>query len=225
MSHITKLPDKIPSFEDTRMHLLQRKRKGNITREVYRYDQILIKRFLKTRLFPDNRQVWKLEDRALQRLAGLAVPATYGFRIQKLKGVSEIIYAREYVQGRPFDTFTLEDMMPLGKIMAQIHQRGVITRDPAPNNFIKTPNGDILCIDFGRAALLSPRNPALWHYLGKEMARLRYHALSGDKELYRCFQEIYFEVLPAGPAHRWLIDRVSSLWYRRFTRKHSRPQK
>jgi len=116
-------------------------------------------------------------------------------------------------------------MIPLGKIMAQIHQRGVITRDPAPDNYIKTPNGDILCIDFGRAALLSPRNPVLWHYLGKEMARLRYHALSGDRELFRRFQEAYFETLPAGPVHRWLIDRVSSLWYRRFTRKHSRPQK
>jgi tRNA A-37 threonylcarbamoyl transferase component Bud32 len=222
---MTKFPDNIPSFEDARMDLIQKKTKGNITREVYRYDQILIKRFLKTRLFPDMRPVWKWEDRALQRLAGLAVPVTYGFRKQRLKRVSEIIYAREYVQGRPLRAFTLKDMVPLGKIMAQIHQRGVITRDPAPDNYIKTPNGDILCIDFGRAALLSSRNPVLWHYLGKEMARLRYHALSGDRELFRRFQEAYFETLPAGPVHRWLIDRVSSLWYRRFTRKHSRPQK
>lgn len=217
--------DLAPSFEDEGMYLIQRKTKGNIIREVYYYDQTLIKRFIKKSSSPDLRQVWKVEDRALRRLAGLAVPATYGYNIHRHKDFLEIIYVREFVQGQPIDTFTLEDMVPLGQRMAQIHERGVITRDPAPNNFIKTQAGDILFIDFGRSALLNPKNPGIFYHLGKELARLRYHALSGDKILYTRFQEVYFSALTDSSVQPWLIRRVSSLWYRRFTKKHSRPQK
>ncbi|MDZ7760476.1 MAG: hypothetical protein U5L00_09500 [Desulfovermiculus sp.] len=207
------------------MHLLQRKTKGNIIREVYRYEQTLIKRFIKTSPLPDMRRVWRMEDQALKRLEGLSVPATYGYKIHRHKDFLEIIYAREFVQGQPIDTFTLEDMVPLGQRMAQIHKRGVITRDPAPNNFIKTQAGDILFIDFGRSALLNPKNPGIFYYLGKELARLRYHALSGDKVLYTRFQEVYFSALTDSSVQPWLIRRICAPWYRRFTHKHSRPQK
>ncbi len=40
-----------------------------------------------------------------------------------------------------------------------IHQRGVITRDPSLENFIRTADGKILFIDFGRAVILNPKNP------------------------------------------------------------------
>ena len=212
-------------FHDEGMHPIQKKVNGKVVREVYLYEQTLIKRFIQKSIFSDVRQVWKMEDRALRRLGGLPVPATYGYTVTKHKGMVEIIYSREYLQGHPIDIFTLADMALLGKRMAQIHKWGVITRDPAPNNFIKTADGDILFIDFGRSALISPKNPGRAYYLGKELARVRYHALSGDILLYKHFKKAYFAALRAGSVQRWLINRISDPWYRRFTQKHSRPQK
>lgn len=205
---------------DKEIHLIRRKKKKNIIHEIYRYDRTLVKRFIKIAPFPDVRQVWRLEDRALKRLSGLNLPKTYGFSVNRINGATEIIYAREYLDGNPIEAFAMADMAPLAVMMAKIHGRGVITRDPSLENFIRTPEGRILFIDFGRSVLLNPKNPVIIEYLGKELARLRCHALAGDDRLYRRFHDIYFSTLPGTSFRHELIDRSSRLWYPRFARKH-----
>jgi serine/threonine protein kinase len=206
---------------DNDIHLIRRKKKKNIIHEIYRYDQTLVKRFIKIAPFPDIRQVWKLEDAALKRLSGLSVPKTYGFIVNRLNGAQEIIYAREFIDGKPVEGFSVEEMEPLARMMAKIHARGVITRDPSLENFIRTPEGRILFIDFGRAVLLNPKNPVIIDYLGKELARLRCHGLAGDDALYGRFCDFYFKALPGNSVSHGLIDRSSRLWYPRFARKHT----
>lgn len=205
---------------DKDIHLIRRKKKKNIIHEIYRYNQTLVKRFIKIASFPDVRQVWKLEDTALKRLSGLDVPKTYGYVVNRINGATEIIYAREFIDGKPVEAFSVEDMEPLAGMMAKIHGRGVITRDPSVENFIRTPKGGILFIDFGRSVLLNPKNPVIIEYLGKELARLRCHALAGDDRLYRRFHDVYFNALPGTSLGHALIDRSSRLWYPRFARKH-----
>jgi serine/threonine protein kinase len=108
----------------------------------------------------------------------------------------------------------------LARLMVQIHQRGVITRDPSPENFIKTVDGKILFIDFGRSVILNPKNPAIIDYLGKELARIHCHAFAGDDQLYNRFHEWYFELYPHNTIRRYLMERIGSKWYQRFVRKH-----
>lgn len=205
---------------DNDIHLIRRKKKKNIIHEIYRYNGTLVKRFIKTAPFPDIRQVWKLEDSALKRLAGLVVPKTFGFVVNRINGATEIIYAREFIDGTPVEAFVMEDMEPLARVMAQIHGRGVITRDPSLENFIRTPEGDILFIDFGRSVILNPKNPVIIDYLGKELARLRCHALAGDDALYERFCDFYFDALPGGSVRHGLIDRSGRLWCWRFARRY-----
>lgn len=206
---------------DNDIHLIRRKKKKNIIHEIYRYDHTLIKRFIKIAPFPDIREVWKSEDTALRRLSGLAMPKTFGFSVNRLNnGATEIIFVREFIDGKSVTAFAPEDMEPLAKMMAKIHGRGVITRDPSLENFIRTPEGDVLFIDFGRSILLNPKNPVMIDYLGKELARLHCHALSGNNTLYERFCNFYFDALPGGSVRRDLVDWSSRLWCWRFARKH-----
>jgi tRNA A-37 threonylcarbamoyl transferase component Bud32 len=193
--------------------LIRRKKKRNIIHEIYLYDQILIKRFIKTAAWPDMRQVWMIEDNALRRLKGLQVPKTYGFVEKKYNGAKEIIYAREYLDGKPVEQFEIDDMDSMARLMVQIHHRGVVTRDPSRENFIKTADGKILFIDFGRSIILNPKNPLIVDYQGKELARIRHHALAGNDVLYTRFRDKYFESLSCSPARRFLMEKISFRWY------------
>lgn len=209
-------------IQDKEIHLIRRKKKKNIIHEIYLYDQALVKRFIKTAPRPDTRKVWKMEDMALRRLEGLNVPKTHGFVERNCNGATEIIYAREYLEGKPVESFVEKDIEPLARMMAQIHQRGVITRDPSLENFIRTPDGKILFIDFGRSVILNLKNPAIIAYLGKELARMHCHAFAGDDQLYNLYHEKYFELFPHNTVRRYLVERIASKWYQRFARQYIR---
>lgn len=200
--------------------LVRRKKKKNIIAEIYRYHDTLVKRFIKTAPLPDTREVWRIEDAALRRLAGLDVPKTFGFSRKKVGGALEIVYAREFIDGAPIQAFEISDMEPLARMMARIHERGVVTRDPSLENFIRTPDGRILFIDFGRSAMFNPKNPVLIDYQAKELARVRCHAFAGDDALYRPFQDSYFSVFPCGRFRRRIMERIAERWFVRFERKH-----
>jgi tRNA A-37 threonylcarbamoyl transferase component Bud32 len=200
--------------------LIRKKKKKNIISEIYRYNNTLVKRFIKTALFPDTRAVWRIEDTALRRLSGLNVPKTYGFSQKKVNGALEIMYVREFIDGAAIDKFEISDMAPLARMIAQIHARGVVTRDPSLENFIRTPDGKIVFIDFGRSAIFNPKNPVLIDYQAKELARVRCHAFVGDDVLYDLFHDLYFVFFPCGKVRRRLMEFIADRWFLRFERKH-----
>jgi serine/threonine protein kinase len=199
--------------------LLRRKKKKNIIREVYFYDGMIVKRFVKLAALPDTRRVWALEHEALKRLEGLPIPKTYGFVEKKISGAKEIIYAREFVDGAPVEKFQTEDIRPLAWIMARIHRRGVITRDPHLENFIRIGDGKILFLDFGRAVVLHPRNPILPLLIGKELARILVHAGLKHEGLQEIFLDQYFYFFQPSPLARCLILKTCFLWHRRMNKK------
>lgn len=196
------------------MRLIRKKKKKNIIRELYLYEHTLIKRFVKTAPLPDMRKPWQVEHAALRRLSGLPVPATYGFSVKKIKGATEIVYAREYLDGNPVTLFMPEDMDVMAKMMALVHQRGVITRDPSVENFIRTPDGTIIFIDFGRSLILNSKNPMIIDYMGKELARIWHHAFAGEDQLFNRFRKQYFKSLSCTRANRFLMEKISFKWYR-----------
>lgn len=202
--------------------LIRKKKKKNIISEIYRYEGALVKRFIKTAPRPDTREVWRMEDIALRRLAGLNVPKTFGFVEKQLNGALEIIYVREFIDGNPIEQFEMRDMEPLARMMAQIHERGVVARDPSLENFIRTPEGEIVFIDFGRSAMFNPKNPLLVDYQAKELARVRCHSLQGGDALYRAFHEMYFTFFPRGKILRMLMEHIAERWSWRFERKYLR---
>jgi len=179
-----------------------------------------VKRFIKTAPWPDTREVWRIEDTALRRLTGLTVPKTFGFSEKRINGALEIIYAREFIDGAAIEQFEMIDMEPLARMLARIHRRGVVTRDPSLENFIRTPDGEIVFIDFGRSAVFNPKNPVLMDYQAKELARVRCHAFAGDDSLYAPFHDLYFSFFSCGKVRRRLMELIADRWFLRFERKH-----
>lgn len=200
--------------------LIRKKKKKNIISEIYRYNDTLVKRFIKTAPWPDTREVWRIEDTALRRLTGLTVPKTFGFSEKRINGALEIIYAREFIDGAAIEQFEMIDMEPLARMLARIHRRGVVTRDPSLENFIRTPDGEIVFIDFGRSAVFNPKNPVLMDYQAKELARVRCHAFAGDDSLYAPFHDLYFSFFSCGKVRRRLMELIADRWFLRFERKH-----
>jgi hypothetical protein len=196
--------------------LFSRKKKKNIIREVYFYDGMIVKRFVKLAVLPDTRRVWALEHKALKRLEGLPTPKSHGFVEKKTNGIKEIIYARDFVEGAPVEKFRSEDIRPLAWIMARIHRRGVITRDPHLDNFIRAEDGKIVFFDFGRAVVLHRKNPILVLLIGKELARILVHAGLNESGLQEFFLDHYFYFFQPSLSARRLMLKTCLLWHRRM---------
>jgi hypothetical protein len=203
------------------IRLVHRRKKKNIIREVYLYDRMVVKRFIKLAPLPDTRRVWRMEHRALKRLTGLPVSKTYNFIQRKINGATEIIYAREFLEGDPINKFEAGDIGPLAWIMARIHQRGVITRDPHLENFIRAPDGKILFFDFGRALVVHPKNPLIVFLLGKELARILIHSGIKDAGFSHTFLDFYFRFMQISAAKRRWVESLCHLWVRRFDKKRN----
>ncbi|MCU0598948.1 MAG: hypothetical protein MUE70_06790 [Desulfobacterales bacterium] len=208
--------------KDTELRLLFRKKKKNIIREVYLYDGMIVKRFVKLAALPDTRRIWALEHMALERLNGLPTPKSFGFIEKKISGAREILFAREYVDGVSIDMFQPEDIRPLAWIMARIHRRGVVTRDPHLGNFIRTGDGKILFFDFGRAVVLHRKNPILAVLIGKELARILVHAGLNDKSMQWKFLDYYFYFYQPSKISRRLMEKTCSMWHRRIRKNKTR---
>jgi hypothetical protein len=52
----------------TDLKLIKKRKKKNIIREIYLGDYVVVKRFIKTSIFPDMRRIWRYEDQSLRRL-------------------------------------------------------------------------------------------------------------------------------------------------------------
>ncbi len=221
------LPTRCPvdGLTNGELRLIKRRIRKYTIREIYVCDATILKRFIRLYPWADMRRVWYWEDRALRRLNGLPVPRTYGYKIRRNGQYREILYAREFITGEPIYQFKAEDMTLLAELLAKIHRRGVITRDPLIDNFIRTPDHQIAFVDFGRSLVTHPSNPVILAYIGKELARLRCHALGLDPELNIHFQKAYFRLMDFDRGQKVIIDRIHHFWYRRMSRKYGRGQR
>ena len=151
------------------MRLIRRKKKKNIIHEIYLYDHTLVKRFVKTAPFAG----------CAQALAGGAHCPPAAFRdcrclrpmdssVKRMNGATEIVYAREYLDGSQVTAFGTGGHGCHGKNDGP----GSFTRGDYPGSFglkifIRTPDGKILFIDFGRSIILNPKNPSDHRLYGK----------------------------------------------------------
>jgi serine/threonine protein kinase len=204
------------------IRLVRRRRKKNVLREIFFYEGLVVKRFVRLGRFWDARPVWRMEDQALRRLSGHPFPATYGYRETTFRGAKEILYAREFVDGVPVERIDDRDLSGLAHLMAWIHHRGVLTCDPAPDNFIRKEDGSLLFIDFGRAKVIADRGVRYLYHLGKELARIQHHALSSDKQRFERFYAVYRKKTGLSVPRQAFVDSVRRLWALRWRLRQRR---
>jgi len=208
--------------DSSEIRLIRRQKRKNILREVFFYKKFVVKRFVKLKAFPDVRKVWKMEDRALKRLEGLAFPKSLGFTEKKFQGVKEIIYGREYIEGTPVKWLDASDVGELAELMAKIHRRGVITCDPAPDNFLRRANGKLMFIDFGRSKIVNPRGPIFLYRIGKELARIQGRAFFNDRVLFSKFLNHYSQLIDLSPNQWKFVNFIYFVWARYWWVRHKR---
>jgi serine/threonine protein kinase len=208
--------------DNSEIRLIRRQKRKNILREIFFYKNLVVKRFVKLKAFPDVRRVWEMEDRALKRLEGLAFPKSLGFKEKIFQGVKEIIYAREYIEGTPVQRFDASDVGELADLMTKIHHRGVITCDPAPDNFLRLASGKLMFIDFGRSKIVNPRGPIFLYRLGKELARIQGRAFFNDRALFSKFLHHYSRLIELSPNQWKCVNLIYSIWARHWWIRHKR---
>lgn len=123
---------------------------------------------------------------------------------------------RDYFPGDPSTQITESDLPELAGLLASIHARGIVTCDPSVENFLRTPDGSIRFLDFGRSRVFRFRSPMYYFYLGKELARFFRTALFGEDVTWGRFQPLYFEALAPRPAAARMIRFGCRFWMKRW---------
>ncbi|WP_148861672.1 BUD32 family EKC/KEOPS complex subunit [Marinobacter fonticola] len=159
----------------------------NTRREVYITPSgYVLKRFCQFPGRKDFRRVWRREHRALARLEGLSVPRSLGYmQADHSAGRSSVLYVRSCLAGDPLEHIALPDIPRVADLFATFHNRGVVTLDPQPENFLHPASqpDTLAFIDFGRARVYNAVNPLLYISIGKEMLRLTREGRLSDEQL------------------------------------------
>lgn len=135
---------------------------------------------------------WLREHAALERLGGDGFPRSYGIRERSFERGTEILFVRDFVEGRPLDRVFVEDARQIGGLLARMHRAGVVMNDAAMDNFVKDDADRIHCIDFGCARLFRRCTPCLFYAAGKELNKLYRKTFSEDPACWYAFVQSYF---------------------------------
>lgn len=183
----------------------------------------VLKRFTHLPGRRDHRRVWLREHRALQKLGGHHAPRSLGFvtAANPAKKSSTVLYVREMLPGSPIPVMSETTVEKIAELLADFHQRGVVTLDPQPENFI-VPEGDpeqLGFIDFGRARCFRSGGLLMLLHIGKEIHRLRIEA-GLNQRLFDHFLEAYFSVAKLTPIKHRIVIGSYRYWRKRHGRKY-----
>ena len=147
---------------------------------------------------------WERERAALLRLHGERAEAETGIVERTEGGMHRVWFVRPFVEGEAVETFAREEMPEVAARIAELHARGVVTDDASAGNFLRTADGRLEFMDFGRARIYRGRAPA-W-MAGKEIAKLYREGFGYDGELFRSFWRAYLAFARPARLRRFLLE-------------------
>lgn len=187
-------------------HLRSRLVRGT-QRRVWLQDNTIVKEFQRISWPGDIRRPWRREHKALKKLeeTGVNAPVSFGY---KSTGAGVIQLRRKYTEGRILKRLEAKTINAVAAHLSKIHFANVVTCDPKADNFLITKEGELMCIDYGRARVFSHKGPYFYWYVGKEMHRISYALYRKTPELWRPFITSY-KAACNYPAWGWKIVRTS----------------
>jgi len=208
------VPADLPGLlRDSRHWELLRQRHARETlRSVFRVNgHYLVKKFeipLETRRF---RRPWLAEAACLRRLDGSGAPRSFGWFEETAEDHRTVWLVKEFIAGEPVDAFTPADLPAAARLLARVHSAGILTDDASAGNFLRTLDGSLVFLDFGRARLRRRSRRCSSWTIGWELAKLRREGFHWNNALWRAFLPLYFDALRAAPLRRVAIRAAADL--------------
>ena len=195
-----------------RWELLRKRRAKETLRSVYRVDERYVAKKFEIPLAARRyRRPWLAEDACLRRLDGDGAPRSLGW-LEETEADQRVVWlVKEFVAGAPVETFAAADLPAAARLMARIHNRLIITDDASAGNFIRTLDGGMQFLDFGRARIF--RRPGLGFdlHVGWELAKLRREGFRWNAPLWDAFVPLYFAALGSSRLRRARILAAGSV--------------
>lgn len=195
-----------------RWELLRKRRAKETLRSVYRVDdRYVAKKFeipLDVRRY---RRPWLAEDACLRRLDGRGAPRSLGW-FEETAGDRRVVWlVKEFVAGDPVETFAATDLPAVARLLAGVHAQAVITDDASAGNFLRTLDGDLQFLDFGRAKRFRRAGLGFDLHAGWELAKLRREGFRRNAPLWNAFVPLYFAALGGSRLRRARILAACSV--------------
>jgi len=177
-------------------------------RDVFVYrDQYLIKTYTIEAHHRDTRRPWERDHTALKRLQGLPVQQSYGYQRMRVGSADRVVHLKSYILGNVVEKFDRHTAKQAAKLLARMHERGVVTENSWPQNFCTGRNGDLYFVDFGRAMCLKPYSIPLYYFAGRELAKFRRNGLEWDRRMWVLARRQYFRAT-ASPLPGQILTRM-----------------
>lgn len=192
--------------ESRHWELLRKRQAKKFHRSVFRVDgNYVVKKFeisIDVRFYP---RPWQAEDACLRLLGGCGAPRSYGWFEEVENGHRVVWLVKEYVPGTSMEYFRNSDMPAIASLMAGIHKRRIFTDDASIGNIIRTLDGHMVFLDFGRAVRMGKYCQCLDARIGRELAKLRREGFRWDTALWNEFLPLYFNALGCSGGRRFRI--------------------
>jgi tRNA A-37 threonylcarbamoyl transferase component Bud32 len=144
---------------------------------------------------------WQLEDNALSLLSGeLGCPKSYGFIEENHEHKRCVYLVREKIIGKTLKeigqkVLTEKQSAETGVLLAQLHNRNIVTRDCHLENLLLTEKNTLSFIDFGKARHYKRQSTLFYFQAGWDCWKSMWRCNKLDKNLCSLMMDSYWQTL------------------------------
>lgn len=177
------------------LKLAQRRQRKETLREVYLdSQQYVYKRYIIKPRLPFYVKPWLNETHALMRANGLHAPVHLNlYKGINAEGNLEVVHQKKFIVGVALEIITAQHAEKLGRLLAELHKAGIVTRDPHKKNFFEDEGGNIYVVDMGKAHTHRFKSPLYIYNVGSEFAKLMHRTIEDKKVFWEVFIPTYFQ--------------------------------
>jgi serine/threonine protein kinase len=204
--------------------------------ENYEFDnRFIIKQFSFKNKHRPQINWWQLEDKILTLLKGnLGSPKSYGFIEENHKNKRHVFLVRDKIKGNTLEELgqtllTEKQSIETGALLAELHNRNIVTRDCHLENLLLTEQDTLSFIDFGKARHYHKKNTLFYFQAGWDCWKAMWRCNKLDRKLCRIMMNSYWNTLDTTAYSKFMykfMQKFSSvhqrlrLFKQRLLKKH-----
>jgi serine/threonine protein kinase len=160
---------------------------------------------------------WKIEDYILTILSGdVGCPQSYGFIEVNHKNKRSVYLVKDKIKGNTLEelgqkTLTTKQSAETGILLAELHNRNIVTRDCHLENLLLNQNDTLSFIDFGKARHYPQKNILFYFQAGWDCWKARWRCNKLDKNLCTLMMDSYWQTLNTTTYSKFMYKLMQKL--------------